>query len=119
MAAAVFSRFAKVGLTNVTLVESEDIGIVGVGEATIPPFLNFNKLLGIEEADMLAAVGGTFKLGIQFVNWAKQGDSYFHPFGNYGYGFDGVAFHQIWHKFRKMGDPRPLYLFNVETLLPE
>jgi tryptophan halogenase len=116
MAAAVFSRFVNAGLTNVTLVESEDIGIVGVGEATIPPFQNFNKLLGVEEADMLAAVGGTFKLGIQFVNWAKKGDSYFHPFGNYGYEFDGVAFHQIWHKFRKHHDPRPLYLFNVETM---
>jgi tryptophan halogenase len=116
MAAAVFSRFAKAGLTNVILVESEDIGIVGVGEATIPPFQNFNRLLGVDEADMLAAVGGTFKLGIQFVNWAKQGDSYFHPFGDYGYEFDGVAFHQIWHKFRKHHDPRPLYLFNVETM---
>ena len=66
---------------------------------------------------MLAEVGGTFKLGIQFVNWGKLDDSYFHPFGNYGYEFDGVAFHQIWHKFRKHGDPRPLYLFNVETWL--
>ncbi len=116
MAAAVFSRFVNAGLTNVTLVESEAIGIVGVGEATIPPFLGFNKLIGVNEADMLAAVGGTFKLGIQFVNWAKQGDSYFHPFGNYGYEFEGVAFHQIWHKLRKHRDPRPLYLFNVETV---
>lgn len=116
MAAAAFSRFASTGLANVTLVESEDIGIVGVGEATIPPFLGFNKLIGVDEADMMAAVGGTFKLGIQFVNWGKQGDSYFHPFGNYGYEFDGVAFHQIWHKLRKQADPRPLYLFNVETM---
>ena len=116
MTAAAFSRFASIGLANVTLVESKDIGIVGVGEATIPPFLGFNKLIGVNEADMMAAVGGTFKLGIQFVNWGKQGDSYFHPFGSYGYEFDGVAFYQIWHKLRKQGDPRPLYLFNVETL---
>ena len=116
MTAAAFCRFANKGLANVTLVESKDIGIVGVGEATIPPILGFNNLIGIDEADMLAAVGGTFKLGIQFVNWGKQGDSYFHPFGNYGYEIEGVPFHQIWHKFRKNGDARPLYLFNVETL---
>ena len=116
MTAAAFSQFSNKGVANVTLVESKDIGVVGVGEATIPPFLGFNKLIGVDEADMLAAVGGTFKLGIQFVNWAKQGESYFHPFGNYGYEIEGVPFHQIWHKFRKQGDPRPLYLFNVETL---
>ena len=115
MTAAAFARFAQKGLANVTVVESKDIGIVGVGEATIPPILGFNKLIGINEADMMSAVGGTFKLGIQFVNWGKQGESYFHPFGNYGYEIEGVAFHQIWHKFRKMGDARPLYLFNVET----
>ncbi|MEE4174877.1 MAG: tryptophan halogenase family protein [Xanthomonadales bacterium] len=116
MVAAAFSQFSKSGLANVTLVESADIGVVGVGEATIPPFLGFNKLIGVDEADMMAAVGGTFKLGIQFVNWLKQGDSYFHPFGNYGYEIEGVPFHQIWHKLRKNGDPRPLYLYNVETI---
>ena len=116
MTAAAFSQFSQKGLANVTVVESKDIGIVGVGEATIPPFLGFNKLIGVDEAEMMAAVGGTFKLGIQFVNWAKQGDSYFHPFGNYGYEIEGVPFYQIWHRFRRKGDPRPLYLFNVETL---
>ena len=116
MAASAFSCFANKGLAKVTLVESEDVGIVGVGEATIPPILGFNKLIGVDEAEMLAAVGGTFKLGIQFVNWGKQGDSYFHPFGTYGYEIDGVPFHQVWHKFRQAGDRRPLYLFNIETM---
>ena len=116
MVAAAFSKFASTGLANITLVESKDIGIVGVGEATIPPFQGFNKLIGVDEADMMAAVGGTFKLGIQFVNWGNQGESYFHPFGNYGYEIEGVAFHQVWHKYRRNGDPRPLYAFNVETM---
>ena len=116
MTAAAFSKIASKGLANVTLIESEDIGIVGVGEATIPPFLGFNKLVGIKDTDMLSAVGGTFKLGIQFVNWGQIGESYFHPFGNYGYEIEGIAFHQIWHKMRTQRDPRPLFAFNIETL---
>ncbi|MEM9334693.1 MAG: tryptophan halogenase family protein [Pseudomonadota bacterium] len=116
MTAAAFSKIANNGLAKVTLIESEDIGIVGVGEATIPPFLGFNKLVGIKDSDMLSAVGGTFKLGIQFVNWGQQGESYFHPFGNYGYEIEGIAFHQIWHKMRQQKDPRPLFAFNIETL---
>lgn len=116
MSAAAFSGFAKNKEARVILVESEDIGTVGVGEATIPPFVQFNEMLGISEAEMLSHVGGTFKLGIQFVNWGKQQDSYFHPFGDYGYQIDGVAFHHIWMKYRKSGDPRPLFLFNAETI---
>lgn len=116
MAAAAFAKFAESGEARVTLIESDAIATVGVGEATIPPFVEFNQLLGVDEAEMLSAVGGTFKLGIQFVNWGKQEDSYFHPFGNYGYQIDGVAFHHIWMKYRKSGDPRPLFLFNAETI---
>ena len=86
------------------------------GEATIPPFLDFNRLLEIDEREMLAAVQGSFKLGIQFVNWGKQGDSYIHPFGAYGYQMDGISFHHVWHKFRAAGDPRPIQLFNMETM---
>lgn len=116
MSAAAFAKFAQNKEARVILVESEDIGTVGVGEATIPPFVQFNEMLGINEAEMLSHVGGTFKLGIQFVNWGKQEDSYFHPFGDYGYQIDGVAFHHIWMKYRKSGDPRPLFLFNAETI---
>lgn len=116
MAAAALSRFTKSKRVAVTLVESEEIGTVGVGEATIPHFVDFNKLLQIDEAELLSQVQGTFKLGINFLNWGKQGDSYFHPFGAYGYQVDGVSFHQIWQKFRKAGDPRPLHVFNAETM---
>lgn len=114
--AAAMSRLSRAGQARVTLVESEAIGTVGVGEATIPHFVNFNKLMGIDEVELLKQVQGTFKLGIHFLNWGAQGDSYFHPFGTYGYEFDGLSFHHVWHKLRRQGDPRPLHLFSAETL---
>ncbi|KPQ22181.1 MAG: putative oxidoreductase, partial [Porphyrobacter sp. HL-46] len=63
MAAAALSRLKAGRSVEITLIESESIGTVGVGEATIPPFVGFNQLLGVDEREMLAAVGGTFKLG--------------------------------------------------------
>lgn len=117
MAAAALSRL-KAGHPGlaVTVIESEMIGTVGVGEATIPPFKDFNRLLEIDEREMMAAVQGGFKLGIQFVNWGKLGDSYIHPFGNYGYEIEGVSFHHVWHHFRSRGDKRPIQVFNLETM---
>jgi len=116
MAAAALSRLRSGRPVNIVLIESEEIGTVGVGEATIPPFLDFNRLLNIDEREMLAAVKGSFKLGIQFVNWGKLGDSYIHPFGNYGYQVDGVSFHHIWHRYKQAGDKRPIQVFNIETM---
>jgi len=116
MAAAALSRLKKGRDLEITLIESEQIGTVGVGEATIPPFVGFNELLGINERDLLAAVQGTFKLGIQFENWGKKGDSYIHPFGAYGYAIGGISFHHIWHAFNQKGDNRPIQVFNVETM---
>ena len=116
MAAAVLSRLRKGRKLDITLVESEAIGTVGVGEATIPPFVEFNQLLEIDEREMLAASQGSFKLGIQFVNWGKLGDSYIHPFGAYGYHMGGISFHQVWRRFHAAGDKRPIQVFNVETM---
>ena len=116
MAAAALSRIRAGRPVAITLVESEEIGTVGVGEATIPPFLDFNRLLEIDERELLASVQGSFKLGIQFVNWGKLGDSYIHPFGNYGYEMDGISFHHVWHKYRQAGDKRPIQVFNMETM---
>ena len=116
MAAAALSRLKGGNQLDIVLIESEEIGTVGVGEATIPPFVDFNRLLEVSEQEMLAATQGTFKLGIQFSNWGAKGDSYIHPFGNYGYEIDGLSFHHVWHRFREGGDQRPIQVFNLETM---
>lgn len=104
MAAAAFSRYFDNGRRTITLVESEQIGTVGVGEATIPPIANFNKMLDIAESDFLRATNGTFKLGIEFVNWGQQGDRYFHPFGSYGQDLHGIAFHQLYLREKALAE---------------
>ena len=96
MTAAALSRYFNDGERTVTLVESEMIGTVGVGEATIPPIRNFNAMIGIDENTFLRETRGTFKLGIEFVNWGQQGDRYFHPFGGHGQDLHGIAFHQLY-----------------------
>ena len=116
MAASALSRLKKNRELSITLVESEAIGTVGVGEATIPPFVDFNQLLEIDESEMLAASQGSFKLGIQFENWGALGDSYIHPFGNYGYELGNMSFHHVWHFMQQAGDNRPIQVFNAETM---
>jgi tryptophan halogenase len=103
MAAAVLSKAFAASQTRITLIESPDIGTVGVGEATIPPILMLNRLLGIDEDAMIAATGATFKLGIEFRDWGALGERYFHPFGAFGADLDGVAFHQHWLRLREGG----------------
>lgn len=92
----------------ITLIESDEIGTVGVGEATIPPIKLFNDTLGIDEAQFLRETKGSFKLGIEFVDWARRGHRYFHPFGTFGKPFDLVAVHQHWLAARAAGSPVPL-----------
>ncbi len=81
---------------RVRLVESEQIGTVGVGEATIPPILTLNKALGLDEAEFLRETKGTIKLGIEFENWKGMGDCYMHTFGNIGKDFPFCSFHHFW-----------------------
>ncbi|MDV6330829.1 tryptophan halogenase family protein [Asticcacaulis sp. 201] len=116
MAAACLSKvFGSQNLT-VTLVESAEIGTVGVGEATIPMINMFNMILGIDEADLVKETEATFKLGIEFVDWAQLGQRYFHPFGNYGVNMEGINFFHYWLRLAKHEGAREYGQFNLETL---
>lgn len=101
MSAAALGRFLP--KVKVTLIESDDIGIVGVGEATVPPIRQFNAMLGIPEGNFLKATKATYKLGIQFNDWRRIGHSYFHPFGAYGPEQELDQFHQAWLALRAAG----------------
>jgi tryptophan halogenase len=88
---------------NLVLVESDAIGTIGVGEATIPPFRTLHRLLKIDEADFLSRVQGTFKLAIRFENWRAVGHDYIHSFGFTGQGCWAAGFQHFWLKARTLG----------------
>lgn len=96
------------GDCSVVLVESDAIGTIGVGEATIPPIKLFNAGLGIDENEFVRQTQGSFKLGIEFVDWARRGHRYMHPFGQFGADFDFVPVHQYWLKARSEGHKAPI-----------
>ncbi len=107
MAAALFSR-ALGRRCAITVVESDAIGTVGVGEATIPPIRGFNQTLGLDEREFLRETKATYKLGIQFQGWTRPGETYFHPFGVYGVAPDPGYFHQYWLKLAALNRAGPL-----------
>ncbi|MBF7072313.1 tryptophan 7-halogenase [Glaciecola sp. MH2013] len=116
MAAAAMSRLLDKQKISIHLIESEAIGTVGVGEATIPHILYFNRLLGIDENSFIKQTNATFKLGIEFVNWGSIGESYIHPFGPYGMDMEGVHFHHMWLRQQKLGSAKPIGDFNLQIL---
>jgi len=115
MTAAALSRYLPDGQCRITLVESEEIGTVGVGEATIPQIATFNAMLGIDENEFVRETSGTFKLGIEFRDWGRLGERYFHPFGEYGFDLEGTEFHHFWHRQKAAGEPHGLNAYSLNA----
>lgn len=105
---------------TVHLIESEEIGIVGVGEATLPHLRLYLERLGIDEAEFMAATDATFKLGIEFRDFGRIGDRYIHPFGTYGRPLGGVGFHHYWLRRRAEGaDVPPIGAYSAGVVAAE
>lgn len=112
MAAAGLVGMLTPEICRVRLIESEEIGTVGVGEATLPQMRAFNTAIGLVEADVMRRTNATFKVGIEFVDWGYLGSSYIHPFGAHGRPIAGVAFHHQWLRARQNGHDTPIEDFS-------
>lgn len=101
-AAGLSNKFKDLGL-DIHLIESDQIGTIGVGEATLPHIRFFNQTLGIDERTFMKETEATFKLGIEFCDWGALDDRYIHPFGDYGLPLHGLDFHQLWLRLNRQG----------------
>ncbi len=115
MAAASCAKFCKALRVRIRLIESEQIGIVGVGEATIPPLMDFIRALGIDEDDLIRRTQATFKLGIEFKDWTRVGHSYMHPFGQTGFDVGPVPFSAYWLKAFRAGRASRLEEYSLQA----
>ena len=106
-------------LCEIELVESEELGTIGVGESTVPPFVGLIQRLGIDEPNSSSATDATYKLGIKFVGWHERSDSYFHPFGVIGKPIGNHDFYQCWLKARAEGDTSALQDFSPCNVMAE
>ena len=113
MTAASLARMLKPLNTKIQLIESEQIGTVGVGEATIPPIMEFIRALGIDENDLVKKTQATFKLAIEFRDWTRLGDAYVHPFGQTGFDIGPLAFSSYWLKHLRDGKAAPLREYSL------
>lgn len=115
MTAAALSHKLKGLPISIVLIESDEIGTVGVGEATLPAIRSFNNALNIDEAGFMRATEATFKLGIEFCNWGRIGDRYIHPFGDYGQELNNLPFYQHWLRLQKLGETHRLdeYAYSI------
>ncbi len=118
MTAAAFSKILG-DHYRIRLVESDEIATIGVGEATIPIIKTFNAAVGIDEDEFLRATQGTFKLGIEFVNWGQLGDAYIHGFGKIGQDLDSIACYQYWLKMSQAGAAPDLGDYSINTTAPK
>lgn len=114
MTAALLARLFQ-GLYEVVLIESEDIGTIGVGEATIPAIKKYNELLGLDENEFMARTQGSFKLGIQFADWWQQGQSYIHGFGVIGQDWEWLRMHHYWLKANAQGRADDFATYSINT----
>ncbi|MEJ1969009.1 MAG: tryptophan halogenase family protein [Rhizomicrobium sp.] len=116
MAAASLVNFLENMNVRIRLVESEQIGTVGVGEATIPPIIDFIRILGIDENDIVRQTKATFKLGIAYRDWTRPGHSYFHPFGPTGVGMGPISFPAYWLKMFLAGKAARLEQYSMQAV---
>src|SRR5258708_10219486 len=114
MAAAALAKVLGRG-QSIRLIESEEIGIVGVGEATVPHLKLFNQILEIDEVEFVKQVQGTFKLGIEFVDWGRLGDRYIHGFGSIGHDYGLLPFYQYWLKLSHAGNAADIGAYSLNT----
>ncbi len=116
MTAAAFAKKYPATTMFITLVESEAIGTIGVGESTIPHIRHFNQFLGIDEKVFMAETKATFKMGIAFKDWGSLGNEYIHPFGPLGHDINGVEFHHYWLRSRLSGSPYPIDNYSLAAV---